>query len=91
MDSTYRNISIVRNVVNAATPFRPDCILSAESPIPWTYSLPWHGSSPASQSSQVLGSGTFLSSVRLRGLVADQAGVGVPESFRRTYRDVPAD
>ncbi|KAK3943423.1 hypothetical protein QBC46DRAFT_377778 [Diplogelasinospora grovesii] len=74
IESTYRNISIVRNVVNAMKPFRSDTILLVvANPVDLLTSLAQKLSRlPASQ---VLGSGTFLDSVRLRGLMADRIGV----------------
>ncbi len=84
MDTTYRNISIVRNVVNAMAPFRPDCVLLVVSnPVDLLTSLARELS--GLPSSQVFGSGTFLDSVRLRGLVADQAGVRSLGRFTIAY------
>ncbi|KAL4889847.1 lactate dehydrogenase/glycoside hydrolase [Aspergillus ambiguus] len=69
-----RNIAIVRGVVNAMRPYRPDTILLVvANPVDLLTSLAHEISGlPASQ---VLGSGTFLDSVRLRGLVSEAIGV----------------
>lgn len=74
IDYTSRNISIVRNIIEAMTPFRSDTILLVvANPVDLLTSIAQELSGlPASQ---VLGSGTFLDSVRLRGLMADRAGV----------------
>lgn len=58
-------------------PFRPDAILLVvATPVDLLTSIAQRlsGLPP----SQVLGSGTFLDSVRLRGLVADRAGASIP-------------
>jgi len=74
LEYTYRNISIVRNAIGAMRPFRSDTILLVvANPVDLLTSLA-HDLSGL-PSSQVLGSGTFLDSVRLRGLIADRAGV----------------
>lgn len=67
-------MAVIRSVVNAMTPFRSDAILLiVANPVDLLTSLALELSQlPASQ---VLGSGTFLDSVRLRGLLADKAGV----------------
>lgn len=72
--TTARNASIVRSVVNAMTPFRKDTVLLVVSnPVDLLTSLARQLSRlPAKQ---VLGSGTFLDSARLRGLLADRVGV----------------
>ncbi|KAH6645636.1 lactate dehydrogenase/glycoside hydrolase [Truncatella angustata] len=74
IESTYRNVSIVRNVVTAMSPFKPETILLVvANPVDLLTSLAQNlARLPASQ---VLGSGTFLDSVRLRGLMADRTGV----------------
>ncbi|KAH7131030.1 lactate dehydrogenase/glycoside hydrolase [Dactylonectria macrodidyma] len=74
IDYTSRNISIVRNIIEAMRPFRSDTILLVvANPVDLLTSIAQELSGlPASQ---VLGSGTFLDSVRLRGLMADQVGV----------------
>lgn len=67
-------MSIVREVVETMKPFRSDTILLIVSnPVDLLTSLAHELS--GLPTSQVLGSGTFLDSVRLRGLVAVRAGV----------------
>ena len=61
------------------TPFKSDAILLVVSnPVDLLTSLAQKLS--GLPTSQVLGSGTFLDSVRLRGLVADKAGVSATKS-----------
>ncbi|KAK8012027.1 protein DnaJ subfamily C member 9 [Apiospora arundinis] len=74
LDFTYRNISILREVLDATIPFKPDAILLiACSPVDLLTTLAQRLSKlPASQ---VIGTGTFLDSVRLRGMISDQIGV----------------
>jgi L-lactate dehydrogenase len=70
----FRNIAIVRSAVRAMKPFRSDAILLVvANPVDLLTSLAQElsGLPP----SQVLGSGTFLDSVRLRGMLADKAEV----------------
>jgi L-lactate dehydrogenase len=74
LDYLYRNTGILRSVVNEMKPFRSNTILLVvANPVDLLTSLAKElsGLPP----SQVLGSGTFLDSVRLRGLLADKAGV----------------
>ncbi|KAJ3454200.1 hypothetical protein MRS44_018094 [Fusarium solani] len=74
LDYTSRNISIVREVVESMKPFGPDTILLiVANPVDLLTSLTRElsGLPP----SQVFGSGTYLDSVRLRGLVAERSGV----------------
>uniref|UniRef100_A0A8H7KD83 L-lactate dehydrogenase n=1 Tax=Bionectria ochroleuca TaxID=29856 RepID=A0A8H7KD83_BIOOC len=74
MDYTDRNISIVRGIMKEMSPFRSDAIIIVvANPVDLLTSivqelsgLPRH---------QVLGSGTFLDSVRLRGIVASELKV----------------
>ncbi|KNG90459.1 lactate/malate dehydrogenase [Aspergillus nomiae NRRL 13137] len=70
----YHKIAIVQGIVNEARPFRSDTILLiVANPVDLLTSLAQELSGlPASQ---VLGSGTFLDSVRIRGLLAERAGV----------------
>ncbi|KAK4198911.1 lactate dehydrogenase/glycoside hydrolase [Triangularia verruculosa] len=69
-----RNISVIRNVVKAMTPFRSDAIvLVVSNPVDLLTSIVQELA--GLPKSQVFGSGTFLDSVRLRGLLADKAGV----------------
>ena len=70
----YRKMSIIQGVIHAMRPFRSDSILLVvANPVDFltSFALSLSGL-PASQ---VLGSGTFLDSVRLRGLLADKAEV----------------
>ncbi|KAL3484627.1 hypothetical protein BJX62DRAFT_243747 [Aspergillus germanicus] len=74
MDYLYRNTGILRSVVNEMKPFKSDTILLVvANPVDLLTSLAKElaGLPP----SQVLGSGTFLASVRLRGLLADSVRV----------------
>jgi L-lactate dehydrogenase len=70
----YRNIAIIQNAVTVMKPFRPDTILLiAANPVDVLTSIAQDLS--GLPTSQVLGSGTFLDSVRLRGLLADKTRV----------------
>lgn len=72
---THRNVSVMRNVVRAMTPFRADAIvLVVSNPVDLLTSVAQELS--RLPKFQVFGSGTFLDSMRLRGLLADKAGVG---------------
>ncbi|EAW15023.1 lactate/malate dehydrogenase family protein [Aspergillus clavatus NRRL 1] len=74
----YRNMGIVQKIIPAMRPFRPDTILLVVSnPVDLltTVAQQLSGLPPT----QVLGSGTLLESVRLRGLVAKTTGVA-PDS-----------
>ncbi|KAM0083432.1 hypothetical protein ACKRZS_004357 [Fusarium odoratissimum] len=74
IDYTSRNMSIVREVIEKMKPFRSDTILLVVSnPVDLLTSLAHEIS--GLPTSQVLGSGTFLDSVRLRGLMAMRAGI----------------
>ncbi|KAM5352967.1 hypothetical protein ACJ41O_005689 [Fusarium nematophilum] len=74
LDYTSRNMSIVREVVESMKPFGQDTILLiVANPVDLLTSLSRELSNlPASQ---VFGSGTYLDSVRLRGMIAEQSGV----------------
>ncbi|KAL2821160.1 lactate dehydrogenase/glycoside hydrolase [Aspergillus granulosus] len=74
MQHIYRNIAILQSAVGAMKPFNPNTILLVvANPVDLLSSLALDISGlPASQ---VLGSGTFIDSVRLRGLVAEKVGV----------------
>ncbi|KAH7024860.1 lactate dehydrogenase/glycoside hydrolase [Microdochium trichocladiopsis] len=72
----YRNISIVRNVMDALRPISPRAILIVVSNPVDTLTTIAQGLSGL-PTSQVIGSGTFLDSARLRGVVADKTGVAV--------------
>lgn len=70
----HRNVSIMRSVVGAMRPFRSDAIvLVVSNPVDLLTSIAQEIS--GLPKTQVLGSGTFLDSVRLRGLLADKTGV----------------
>ena len=72
----HRNISVFKTVMNAMTPFRSDTVvLVVSNPVDILTSIA-HQLSGLPES-QVFGSGMFLESVRLRGLLADKARVGV--------------
>ncbi|KAL4781552.1 hypothetical protein BJX76DRAFT_335034 [Aspergillus varians] len=74
LDYLYRNAGILRSIVTEMKPFRWDTILLVvANPVDLLTSLAKELSGlPANQ---VLGSGTFLDSVRLRGMVADWADI----------------
>ncbi|BDD60263.1 hypothetical protein MPDQ_006181 [Monascus purpureus] len=70
----YRKMGIIQSVINAMRPFKPDTILLVvANPVDLltSFAQKLSGLPP----SQVLGSGTLLDSVRLRGMLADKAGV----------------
>ena len=71
VEQIHRNVSIIRSVIDAIVPFKADSILVVVSnPVDLLTSLAQKLSGlPVSQ---VLGSGTFLDSVRLRGMVANR-------------------
>jgi L-lactate dehydrogenase len=70
----YRNISIIQNIIRSMKPFRSDTVLLVVSnPVDLLTSIAQKLS--GLPTSQVLGSGTFLDTVRLRGLLADKAEV----------------
>lgn len=74
MQHRYRNMAILRGVLEAMRPFKPDAILLVvANPVDLLTSLAHEIS--GLPTSQVLGSGTFLDSVRLRGLLAEATGV----------------
>ncbi|KAL4813120.1 lactate dehydrogenase/glycoside hydrolase [Aspergillus spinulosporus] len=74
LDYLYPNTAILRSIVNEMEPFRSDIILLiVANPVDLLTSLAKELS--GLPSSQVLGSGTFLETVRLRGLLADKAGI----------------
>ena len=79
----HRNVSVIRNVVTAMTPFRPDTIvLVVSNPVDILTSIAQELS--GLPKFQVFGSGTFLESVRLRGLLADKTGVRTTTSTHCT-------
>jgi len=71
---TQRNVSIMRSVVRAMTPFRPDTVvLVVSNPVDLLTSIAQELSGLSK--SRVFGSGTSLDSMRIRGLLADKAKV----------------
>ena len=80
IEHMYRNIATIRSAVKAMKPFRSDTILLVvANPVDLLTSLAQELS--GLPTSQVLGSGTFLDSVRLRGLLAAKAGVRTNNSY----------
>ncbi|KAL5355920.1 lactate dehydrogenase/glycoside hydrolase [Aspergillus floccosus] len=74
MQHRYRHIAILRGVLEAMRPFKRDAILLVvANPVDLLTSIAHEIS--GLPSSQVLGSGTFLDSVRLRGLLSEATGV----------------
>mgnify|MGYP001600530434 CR=1 FL=1 len=74
IEKLYHSIAVVGSAVKAMKPFRSDTILLLVSnPVDLVTTLAQELSELPT--SQVLGSGTFLDSVRLRGLLADKTGV----------------
>ncbi|PTB42849.1 uncharacterized protein TrAFT101_001426 [Trichoderma asperellum] len=74
LEYAYRNISIVKTIVDAMTPFKSDAVLLVVSnPVDLLTSLALQLSKLPP--SQVLGSGTYLDSMRIRGMLADKIGV----------------
>lgn len=76
----YQKVSIIRSIINAMRPFRSDTILLiVANPVDLLTSLAHEISGlPACQ---VLGSGTFLDSVRIRHLLAEATGVRVQYNY----------
>ncbi|KAH7303762.1 lactate dehydrogenase/glycoside hydrolase [Stachybotrys elegans] len=74
IELTYRNISIVQSLIKEMAPFQKDAVLIVVSnPVDLLATLVQQASGlPASQ---VIGSGTFLDSVRLRGMVTEYTKV----------------
>lgn len=70
----YQKIGIIECIINAMKPFEPGAILLiVANPVDLLTSIAQeHSGLPGSQ---VLGSGTFLDSLRLRGMIADKASV----------------
>jgi L-lactate dehydrogenase len=76
LERTYHNISNTKNVINAMKPIRQDAIIVVVSnPVDLLASLVVDIS--GLPESQIIGSGTFLDSVRLRRLLADRMGVSL--------------
>jgi L-lactate dehydrogenase len=82
LERIYHNISNLKNVINAMKPIRQDAIiLVVSNPVDLLMSLVVELSGLSE--SQVIGSGKFLDSVRLRRLLADRMGVSTT-NFART-------
>ena len=74
VETLYRHTAIIHSVISATRPFRSDTILLLVStPVDILTSLAQELSGLPKR--QVLGSGTFLDSARLRRLVANKLGV----------------
>ncbi|WXC67281.1 hypothetical protein SNK03_013065 [Fusarium graminearum] len=74
VDYTARNVSMIREVVDAMKPFRPDTILLVvANPVDLLTSIAKDIS--GLPSSQVIGSGTILDTARILGMVATRAFV----------------
>lgn len=73
-DLIGRNIKILKSAIDSCKPFRDDAILLlVANPVDvLTYFAQQYSGLPKSQ---VFGSGTFLDSARLRGILADKSGV----------------
>lgn len=70
----YQKITIIQSIVKEMRPFKSDTILLVvANPVDLLTSLAHEFS--GLPTSQVLGSGTFLDSVRIRGLLAERTGV----------------
>ncbi|KAL2133620.1 hypothetical protein VTI74DRAFT_2022 [Chaetomium olivicolor] len=70
----HRNIGVLRSVIGSMTPFRSDAIvLVVSNPVDLLTTLVQELS--GLPKFQVFGSGTFLDSVRLRGMLAEKTGV----------------
>lgn len=73
----HRNISVVRSAMGSMMPLRSDAIvLVVSNPVDLLTTLVQELSGLPKM--QVFGSGTYLDSVRLRGLLAEKAGVRLP-------------
>lgn len=72
----YQKLSLVRSIVNAMKPFQSDAILLlVANPVDLLTSIAHRLSGLPSR--QVIGSGTFLDSVRVRQLLAEKLGVSI--------------
>ncbi|KAL7924174.1 L-lactate/malate dehydrogenase [Trichoderma austrokoningii] len=73
-EHVHRNISAVRTIVDGMMPLKSDAVLLVVSdPVDLLTSLVLQLSQLPP--SQVLGSGTYLDSIRLRGMLADRIGI----------------
>ncbi|KAF5698774.1 L-lactate dehydrogenase [Fusarium mundagurra] len=82
VDYTSRNTSMIREVIEAMRPFRPDTVLLVvANPVDLLTSIAKEMS--RLPPSQVIGTGTSLDTYRLRGMVASRASVSAPDSNRR--------
>ncbi|RYC79367.1 hypothetical protein BFJ63_vAg17747 [Fusarium oxysporum f. sp. narcissi] len=82
VDYTSRNTSMIREVMGAMKPFRPDTVLLVvANPVDLLTSIAkdMSGLPP----SQVIGTGTTLDTYRLRGMVAFRALVSTRDSNKR--------
>jgi L-lactate dehydrogenase len=80
LESIYRNSAILHTVIHAMRPFRSDTILLLISnPVDVLTSFAQELS--GLPESQVMGCGTFLDTVRLRGMLASKAGVRISNSL----------
>ncbi|KJZ80015.1 hypothetical protein HIM_00729 [Hirsutella minnesotensis 3608] len=76
LEHVYRNVSIVRDVVDEMTPFPGDTILLVvANPVDLLTSLALELSKLPKD--QVFGVGTYLDSVRLEGIIAEEAEVSL--------------
>lgn len=72
----YQKVSLVRSIINAMKPFQSDAVLLlVANPVDLLTSVAHRISGLPSR--QVVGSGTFLDSVRIRQLLADKSGVSI--------------
>lgn len=74
LDHLYRSTATLRSIIGAMRPFKKDAILLVVThPVDILTSLAQEvsGLPPA----RVIGTGTFLDSIRLRGMLAEQVGV----------------
>jgi L-lactate dehydrogenase len=73
----YNNAGTIRSIINAMKPFNPDAILViVTNPVDILTTLAQEIA--GLPKNQVIGSGTFVDSVRLRGLLAEKIGVSLP-------------
>lgn len=77
----YQKMSIIESIIKEMKPFRPDTILlTVANPVDLLTSITFQLSDLPR--SQVLGSGTFLDSVRIRNLLAEKTMVCAQHSNR---------
>lgn len=81
VDYTSRNTTMIREVIEAMRPFRPDTVLLVvANPVDLLTSIAKEMS--RLPPSQVIGTGTTLDTYRLRGMVASRASVNAHDSNR---------